>query len=76
MDKDTFARFAEFIYKNDYNVAEALIIFNNLNTKRRYSESLFPKLLKIDAADPPSLNNILIIDPPPLNNTLTTDPPS
>src|SRR6266511_1184519 len=65
MDKNTFTRFVKFIYKNDYNVAEALIIFNNLNTKRRRSESPSPKSLKVDAVDPPYLNDILTSNPPP-----------
>ncbi len=76
MDKNTFTRFVKFIYKNDYNVAEALIIFNNLNTKRRRSESPSPKSLKVDAVDPPYLNDILTTNPPPqtkiINHSLVT----
>jgi hypothetical protein len=51
VDKDTFARFAEFIYGGDYNVAEALIVFDNLDIKRRRSESDSSRLLEIKAAD-------------------------
>jgi hypothetical protein len=51
VDKDTFARFTEFIYKDNYNVAEALIIFNNLDIKRRRFESDFSRLLEVEVAD-------------------------
>jgi hypothetical protein len=44
VDKDTFARFAEFIYGGDYNVAEALIVLDDLDTERRRSESVAPKV--------------------------------
>jgi hypothetical protein len=37
VDKNTFARFAEFIYRGDYNVAEALVVLDNLDTERRRS---------------------------------------
>jgi hypothetical protein len=37
--KDTFARFVEFIYGGDYNVTEALIVFDDLDAERRRSES-------------------------------------
>ena len=64
MDKDTFARFVKFIYRGDYNVAEALIIFNNLNIKMRRSESFSFRLLKVDAADSSYLNDALAADLP------------
>jgi hypothetical protein len=68
VDKDTFARFAEFIYGGDYNVAEALIVLDNLDTERRRSESDSPRPLEIDVEeipDPPSPEDAA--DPPPLD---------
>jgi hypothetical protein len=68
VDKDTFARFAKFIYKDDYNVAEALIILDDLDTERRRSESDFPKPLEVDVEeipDPPPPEDA--VDPPPLD---------
>jgi hypothetical protein len=53
VDKNTFARFAEFIYRGDYNVAEALIVLDNLDTERRRSESDSPRPLEVEAAEPP-----------------------
>jgi hypothetical protein len=53
VDKDTFARFAEFIYGGDYNVAEALIVLDDLDTERRRSESDSPRPLEVEAAEPP-----------------------
>jgi hypothetical protein len=68
VDKDTFARFAEFIYGGDYNVAEALIVLDDLDTERRRSESDSPRPLEIDVEeipDPPSPEDAA--DPPPLD---------
>jgi hypothetical protein len=75
VDKDTFARFAEFIYGGDYNVAEALIVLDDLDTERRRSESDSPRPLEIDVEeipDPPSPEDAA--DPPSPEDA--ADPPS
>jgi hypothetical protein len=78
VDKDTFARFAEFIYGSDYNVAEALIIVDDFDTESRRSESDSPRPLEVDAeaipADFPSAEDASA-DPPLPEGDVPADPP-
>jgi hypothetical protein len=65
VDEGTFARFAEFIYGGDYNVAEPLIVLDNWETERDNPGSDSPQPVEAAPAEETSETSETPAVPPP-----------